>query len=99
MSMRHLARLADYWSLTKPDVNLLIGITTAVGFWLGRTSPAHHVSEASYAQLVHTVAGTLLVAGGTGTLNQWMERRFDALMRRTSRRPVAAGRIDPSHAL
>jgi protoheme IX farnesyltransferase len=99
MSMRQLTRLTDYWTLTKPDVNLLIGITTAVGFWLGRTSPAHDVSDASYVQLLHTVAGTLLIAGGTGTLNQWMEWRFDALMRRTARRPIAVGQIDPSHAL
>jgi protoheme IX farnesyltransferase len=45
------------------------------------------------------VVGTLLVAGGTGTLNQWMERRFDALMRRTASRPVASGRIAPISAL
>ena len=94
--MRHLSRLVEYWSLTKPDVNLLIGITTAAGFYLGCVSEGHPVS---YVSLFHAVAGTLLIAGGTGTLNQWMERRFDALMRRTSRRPVASGRIPPSRAL
>src|SRR5262249_18732222 len=45
------------------------------------------------------LAGTLLVAGGTATLNQYVERKFDAQMRRTKRRPVAAGRIDPAQAL
>jgi len=88
--------LADYWSLTKPDVNLLIGITTAAGFCLALPG---HVHGLPFARLFHTVVGTLLVAGGTGTLNQWMERRFDALMRRTARRPVAGGRITPSSAL
>jgi protoheme IX farnesyltransferase len=86
----------DYWALTKPDVNLLIGITTAAGFCLGR--PLHDAGF-PFLRLAHTVLGTLLVAGGTGTLNQWMERRFDALMRRTARRPVADGRIDPASAL
>jgi protoheme IX farnesyltransferase len=43
--------------------------------------------------------GTLLVASGTGTLNQYFERDFDAQMRRTARRPLPAGRILPSHAL
>ena len=90
------ARLADYWSMTKPDVNLLIGITTATGFCLGRPP---HEDGFPFLQLAHTVVGTLSVAGGTGTLNQWMERRFDALMRRTARRPVAGGRITPSSAL
>jgi protoheme IX farnesyltransferase len=89
-------KCSDYWSLTKPEVNLLIGLTTAAGFCLGR--PAG-LEGFPFITLIHTVAGTVLVAGGTGTLNQVIERRFDALMRRTAKRPVAAGRIEPSHAL
>lgn len=96
VTMPRRTRLADYWSMTKPDVSLLIGITTAAGFCLGRPP---HEDGFPFLRLAHTVAGTLLVAGGTGTLNQWMERRFDALMRRTARRPVAGGRIAPSSAL
>ena len=89
-------RAADYWTLTKPEVNLLIGVTTAAGFCL---AGAGHGQGVSITGLVHTVAGTLLVASGTGTLNQLLERHFDALMRRTAGRPVAAGRIAPWHAL
>src|SRR6266849_1679670 len=89
-------RSADYWSLTKPEVNLLIGVTTAAGSWLGRPQG---LDGFPFIRLLHTVVGTLLVASGTGTLNQFLERRFDALMRRTAKRPVAAGRIAPSHAL
>ena len=40
-----------------------------------------------------------MVASGTGTLNQVLEWRFDALMQRTAKRQVAAGRIAPAHAL
>jgi len=43
--------------------------------------------------------GTLLVASGTGVLNQYLERTFDAQMRRTARRPAAAGRLAPSAVL
>jgi protoheme IX farnesyltransferase len=89
-------RAADYWTLTKPEVNLLIGVTTAAGFSL---AGAWHGQGVSINGLVHTVAGTLLVASGTGTLNQVLERHFDALMRRTSGRPVAAGRVAPLQAL
>lgn len=89
-------RVADYWTLTKPEVNLLIGMTTAAGYCLGSADRGQGVSTIG---LVHTVAGTLLVASGTGTLNQLLERRLDALMRRTASRPVAAGRIAPSQAL
>lgn len=87
---------ADYWALTKPDVNLLILITTAAGFCLARSI---HVAGFPVFLLVNTLAGTLLVAGGTATLNQYVERRFDAQMRRTKRRPVAGGRIEPARAL
>jgi protoheme IX farnesyltransferase len=86
-------RLADYWALTKPEVNFLILITTFVGFYLASAS-----EQFSFARLFNTLLGTLLVASGTGTLNQYVERTFDAQMRRTARRPAAAGRITP-HAV
>ena len=41
----------------------------------------------------------MLVASGAATLNQLIESRYDAQMRRTARRPLASGRIAPSHAL
>ena len=88
--------LADYWALTKPDVNLLILITTAAGFCLAHS---FHLVGFPVFLLINTLAGTLLVAGGTATLNQYVERRFDAQMRRTKRRPLAAGRIEPARAL
>ena len=91
-----LAVLGDYWSLTKPEVNLLILITTAAGFCLALPSPVQHFP---ILLLINTLLGTLLVASGTGTLNQFLERTFDAQMRRTSRRPVASGRIAASRAL
>ncbi len=88
--------LADYWALTKPEINFLIGIATFAGFYLGRPSAPRGFP---FLLLLHTLFGTLLVASGTGTLNQYIERRFDAQMRRTARRPLAAGRIEPSSAL
>src|SRR6266852_4470619 len=82
--------LSDYWALTKPEVNFLILITTGVGFYLGCGSETRTFS---FISLFNTLLGTLLVASGTGTLNQYIEREFDAQMRRTSRRPAAAGRL------
>jgi protoheme IX farnesyltransferase len=87
--------LSDYWALTKPEVNFLILITTFVGFYLAPASDG----QFSFARLFNTLLGTLLVASGTGTLNQYVERKFDAQMRRTARRPAAAGRLKPSAAL
>ena len=94
---RHLTQaLADYWTLTKPEVNLLIAITTFAGFCLALPTQSHPFP---FMLLIHTLLGTLLVAGGTGTLNQYIERDYDAQMRRTARRPLAAGRLKPSAAL
>ncbi|MGA7630062.1 MAG: heme o synthase [Terriglobales bacterium] len=87
--------LSDYWALTKPEVNFLILITTFVGFYLASASDGRF----SFAGLFNTLLGTLLVASGTGTLNQYLEQKFDAQMRRTARRPAAAGRLTPPAVL
>ena len=91
-----LRALGDYWALTKPEVNFLILVTTFAGFYLASKpgSGGFRILPA-----IHTLLGTLLVASGTGTLNQYVERFFDAQMRRTARRPLASGRIESSHAL
>jgi protoheme IX farnesyltransferase len=88
--------LSDHWALTKPEVNFLILITTGVGFYLGCRNEARPMS---FLALFNTLLGTLLVASGTGTLNQYTEREFDAQMRRTARRPAAAGRLKPAAVL
>jgi protoheme IX farnesyltransferase len=88
--------LSDYWTLTKPEVNFLILITTIVGFYLGHGNEARAFS---FVRLFNTLLGTLLVASGTGTLNQYIERNFDAQMRRTAMRPAAAGRLKPAPVL
>jgi protoheme IX farnesyltransferase len=88
--------LSDYWTLTKPEINFLIGLATAAAFVVGNREP---LARFPWVLLVHTLLGTVLIASGAGTLNQLIERKFDAQMRRTSRRPIAAGRIEPIHAL
>ena len=86
-------KLADYWTLTKPEVNSLVIASTLAGFYLGWRGAMN------YGLMFHTLAGTLLVASGTATLNQWMERKHDARMRRTANRPLPAGRLSPAEAL
>jgi protoheme IX farnesyltransferase len=88
--------LSAYWSLTKPEVNFLIAVTTASGFWMAAPASFAHFPSAS---LLHTTLGTVLVASGAATLNQVIELRFDAQMRRTARRPLVSRRIGQSHAL
>jgi hypothetical protein len=89
------AKGADFWALTKPEVNFLILIATVTGFYLGHPGNLHTFPS---LRLIDTLLGTLLVASGSGTLNQFLEHRFDARMRRTQRPPVASGRIRPATA-
>ena len=80
-------RFADFVMLTKPRLNLLVLTTTLAGLYLA--SP----SGVEIALLLNTLVGTALVAGGAAALNQVWERRTDALMRRTSTRPLPGGRL------
>lgn len=88
-----ISRARDFYTLTKPEVNLLILMTTSAGYYLASHGAFH------FAGLVNTLIGTLLVASGTATLNQWMERRWDGQMRRTVNRPVPSGRMPSWQAL
>src|SRR5215475_14403670 len=85
--------IADLFELVKARLTSLVLLTTAVGFYLGSESPV------DYAALFHVVFGTAAAAAGAAALNQWWERRVDALMRRTRTRPIPAGRMSPLQAL
>lgn len=80
-------RAADFVTLVKPRLNLLVLVTTLTGLYLAAPEGV------APAILLHTLLGTALVAGGAAALNQALERETDALMRRTRLRPVAAGRM------
>ena len=84
--------IGDLAELVKARLTLLVLLTTAVGFYLGSESPLN------YMALFHVVFGTAAAAAGAAALNQWWERRADALMRRTRTRPIPAGRMRPLQA-
>ena len=88
--------LLDYWALTKPEITFLVAITTAAGFLMGTAAA---LPDFPWKSFLHALSGTAFVAGGAATLNQLIELPHDARMRRTARRPLASGRMAPSHAL
>lgn len=87
------ARLSDYLELTKPDVTALVVLSTFAGYYLGSSHPL------DWVRLLGTLLGTTLVSGGTAAFNHYLERADDARMRRTARRPLPAGRLEPRAAL
>lgn len=85
--------LADYLELTKPRIAVMALFTVGVGYLLGAGSAFNPVV------LLHTLLGAGLVAAGGSALNQWLERRSDARMWRTMKRPLPAGRLSAAEAL
>ena len=82
-------RILDFLELMKPELTFL-SVCTAVG---GAHLAAQHTGDPS--RLLAVFAGTFLVGGGAGALNMVLEHEHDAVMRRTSRRPIPSGRVSP----
>ena len=86
-------RTADYVALAKPRLNMLVVVSAAAGY----TMAGGHARDV--LALVSMVVGSGLVAGGASAFNQIIERRADALMRRTRMRPMPDGRLPVRDAL
>ena len=86
------AVIADYVKLLKPELTLLSVITAIGSTYLAMRGKVH------FQFLIQTLIGTTLVGGAAGVLNQYIERRYDGLMKRTERRPLPAGHIRPNSA-
>jgi len=86
-------RLLDVVALTKPRLNALTVFAVAAGWAaaVGRRGDPRVFAA--------TVLGSALVAGGASALNQFVERRRDALMTRTAGRPIPSGRLGARDAL
>jgi protoheme IX farnesyltransferase len=91
--LRAKARVSAYLELTKPRITFLIMLTSAAGFALGSREPVN------YVLLAHALIGIGLLSSGIATLNQFIERDLDGLMRRTADRPLPSGRLFPIEAL
>jgi protoheme IX farnesyltransferase len=86
-------RVSAYLELTKPRITFLITLTSAAGFALGSQGGVNYVSMAS------ALFGIALLSSGIATLNQYIERDLDGLMRRTATRPLPTGKLLPWEAL
>lgn len=86
-------RFLDVVLLTKPVIVLLLLLTTLSGMFFGEKG----IPETKLILL--TLLGGALAAGGSGAINQYLDRDLDKDMQRTAKRPLPAGRIYPSEAL
>ena len=86
------SRAADYVTLAKPRLNMLVVATTLAGYYMAGPE------RTGWMLLVHTLVGTTFVASGASAFNQLMEIEADGLMRRTRLRPLPTGRLTPMQA-
>src|SRR3546814_10172036 len=84
--------LSDYVVLLKPRVMSLVVFTGFAGMIVA-PDEAHPLRAAA------AVLCIALGAGAAAVINMWYERDLDALMARTRRRPIPAGRMAPAKAL
>ncbi|MFV2002749.1 MAG: heme o synthase [Paracoccaceae bacterium] len=85
------ASFGDYFALLKPRVMSLVVFTALVGLLVAPGGVHPVVALASITFIA-------LGAGASGALNMWYDADIDALMKRTARRPVPAGRVAPGEA-
>jgi protoheme IX farnesyltransferase len=83
----------DLLMLTKPIVVVLLLVTTFAGMVIGaRAWPRLDI-------FLWTILGGFMAAGGSGAINQYIDRDDDRKMQRTQKRPIPAGRLTPAEGL
>ena len=82
----------DYILLMKPRVMSLVIFTGFVGMWLAPYSVHPFIAGIAVVCIV-------LGAGSAGAINMWYDRDIDSLMKRTQKRPIVRGAIEPDEAL
>ena len=87
-----MADAGDYLALMKPRVMSLVVFTALVGMVV---APGHFHPVLAFFALTCIAVG----AGAAGALNMWYDADIDAVMSRTSERPIPAGRVQPGEAL
>jgi heme o synthase len=91
LERKGLAR--DLLMLTKPIVVALLLVTTFAGMVIGaRAWPPLNL-------VFWTLLGGFMAAGGSGAINQYIDRYDDGKMQRTQKRPIPAGRLTPAEGL
>src|SRR5205823_14591436 len=87
-----MAGVGDFVALMKPRVMSLVVFTALVGLLV---APVHIHPVIGFTALLCIAIG----AGASGALNMWYDADIDAVMTRTMRRPIPAGRVQPGEAL
>lgn len=83
-----MKKVKDYLALIKPSLSIMVVFSSIISYLL-----APKVVAYDWKMIFLLFAGGLLVTGSANAINQVVEKKTDALMKRTMRRPVASGRM------
>lgn len=93
--MSESAHWRDYLALTKPGVVMLLMVTAVAGMFLA-TEPAGMVPLGTF---IPAFVGLSLAMMASAAINQIMDQKIDAIMKRTEKRPLVAGKLTPKAAI
>jgi heme o synthase len=85
------SKLKDYMMLVKPSLSIMVVFSSVISYLL-----APQIVGYSWKMILLLFVAGMLVTGGANAINQVLERDTDAMMKRTAKRPLAAGRMSVS---
>lgn len=86
-------KVRDYMLLIKFSLSFMVVFSAVISYLL-----APDVVEFNWTSILILFTGGMLVTGSANAVNQIMEKQTDAMMKRTAKRPVAAGRMSATEA-
>jgi protoheme IX farnesyltransferase len=92
-SLNIAGKVKDYMMLIKFSLSFMVVFSAVISYLL-----APKIVEYDWLHIILLFIGGLLVTGSANAVNQIVEKDTDAMMLRTSKRPVAAGRMQPAEA-
>src|SRR5215467_13684809 len=81
-------KIKDYLQLIKLSLSIMVVFSSVISYML-----APKVVQYDWVMMILLFVGGLLVTGSANAINQVVEKDTDALMKRTAKRPIAAGRM------
>src|SRR5436190_17565299 len=89
-------KVKDYFQLIKFTLSFMVVFSTVVSFLIAPNE--EHFSRSKIISVLLLFVGGMLITGSANAINQVLEKKSDALMKRTAKRPVASGRMSAAEA-
>ena len=88
-----MKKIKDYLLLIKPSLSIMVVFSSVMSFMLTPGIKEYTSDSERWWYVLMLFAGGMLVTGSANAINQVTEKDTDAMMKRTAKRPVAAGRM------